>query len=173
MNEFVKLIYQLIYLDLKAEGWDEESISEAIAEARRERIATKADDKTLCVKEISYLSTESRYILEGLLEESSSRQDYSPKARTNSVSSAFSRVLCFIKKINWYTVLGLFFLVPPILGVFAFFDQFYFNKQFYTRNVFSYLYVEQNERFMISTPIYLGLMAIAGAILLKAGKRSK
>ena len=59
MSKNVKLIYALIQKDLKALGWDEESIAEAIAESQRERHLTGADDNTLCVKEMSYLSQES------------------------------------------------------------------------------------------------------------------
>ena len=59
MTKNVKLIYDLIQKDLKAQGWDDDAIAEAIAEAQRERQTTGADDKTICVKEMSYLSQES------------------------------------------------------------------------------------------------------------------
>ena len=59
MKSNVNLIYALIQKDLKAEGWDDVSIAEAIAECQRERQATGADDSTICVKEMSYLSQES------------------------------------------------------------------------------------------------------------------
>ena len=59
MTKNVKLIYELIQKDLKARGWDDEAIAEAMAESQRERQATGADDNTICVKEISYLSQES------------------------------------------------------------------------------------------------------------------
>jgi hypothetical protein len=63
MLENVKLIYDLIQKDLKAKGWDDEAIAEAIAESQRERQTTCADDKTICVKEMSYLSQESLQIV--------------------------------------------------------------------------------------------------------------
>ena len=63
MEKNVKLIYNLIRKDLKAQGWDDEAIAEAIAESQRERQATGADDKTICVKEMSYLSQESLQIV--------------------------------------------------------------------------------------------------------------
>ena len=63
MLENVKLIYDLIQKDLKAQGWDDEAIAEAIAESQRERQTTGADDKTICVKEMSYLSQESLQIV--------------------------------------------------------------------------------------------------------------
>ena len=59
MTKNVKLIYDLIQKDLKAQGWDDDAIADAIAEAQRERQTTGADDKTICVKEMSYLSQES------------------------------------------------------------------------------------------------------------------
>ena len=58
MTKNVKLIYDLIQKDLKAKGWDEVSIAEAIDECQRERQA-----KTICVKEMSYLSEESLQIV--------------------------------------------------------------------------------------------------------------
>lgn len=63
MTKNVKLIYDLIQKDLKAKGWDNEAIAEAIAESQRERQSTSADDKTICVKEMSYLSEESLQIV--------------------------------------------------------------------------------------------------------------
>lgn len=59
MTKNVKLIYDLILKDLKARGWDEVQIAEAIAECERERQNIGADDNTICVKEMSYLSQES------------------------------------------------------------------------------------------------------------------
>ena len=44
---------------MKAQGWKDEAIADAIAESLRERQTTGADDKTICVKEKSYLSQES------------------------------------------------------------------------------------------------------------------
>ena len=63
MTKNVKLIYDLIQKDLKAKGWDNEAIAEAIAESQRERQSTSADDKTICVKEMSSLSEESLQIV--------------------------------------------------------------------------------------------------------------
>lgn len=63
MNKNVKLIYDLIQKDLKEQGWDDSAIAEAITESQRERQATGADDKTICVKEMSYLSQESLQIV--------------------------------------------------------------------------------------------------------------
>ena len=63
MTKNVKLIYDLIQKDLKAQGWDNEAIAEAIAESQRDRQSTSADDKTICVKEMSYLSEESLQIV--------------------------------------------------------------------------------------------------------------
>ena len=63
MTKNVKLIYDLIQKDLKAKGWNNEAIAEAVAESQRERQSTGADDKTICVKEMSYLSEESLQIV--------------------------------------------------------------------------------------------------------------
>lgn len=63
MTKNVKLIYELIQKDLKAQGWDDEAIAEAIAESQRERQVTGADEKNICVKEMSYLSEESLQIV--------------------------------------------------------------------------------------------------------------
>ena len=59
MTKNVELIYSLIQKDLKAQGWDDSAIAEAIAESQRERRATGTDDNTICVKEISYLTQKS------------------------------------------------------------------------------------------------------------------
>lgn len=63
MTKNVKLIYNLIQKDLKAQGWNDSDIAQAIAESQRERQTTGADDKTICVKEMSYLSQESLQIV--------------------------------------------------------------------------------------------------------------
>lgn len=71
MTKNVKLIYDLIQKDLKAKGWADAAIAEAIAEAQRERQTTGADDKTICVKEMSYLSRESLQTVEKQLNQKS------------------------------------------------------------------------------------------------------
>jgi len=71
MSKNIDFIYNLIRKDLTAQGWTEKDIEEAIAEAIRERKTCKADDKTLCVKELSLLSDESRQILVSRLNENS------------------------------------------------------------------------------------------------------
>ena len=63
MSNKVKQIYSLIQKDLKEEGWDEDAISEAIAECIKERRATGADENTICVTELSYLSKASLDLL--------------------------------------------------------------------------------------------------------------
>ena len=44
MTKNVKLIYDLIQENLKAEGWNEQAIAEAVAESLRERLRTGADE---------------------------------------------------------------------------------------------------------------------------------
>lgn len=81
------------------------------------------------------------------------------------------------KKANLERIVGIIFIIPPILGVI-----------FFILNVFiSYVgdlpeldnlssnwtgnYSREGGGFMSAAPIYMGLMAIAGAMLLKDSKK--
>lgn len=59
-------------------------------------------------------------------------------------------------------VIGLFLLIPAILGEFAFLLQFIFEAD----TDFSELH-NLNEEWANTTPVYLGLVALAGAYLIK------
>lgn len=74
----VRLIYYLIKKDLTAKGWDELSIAEAMAECQRERLATGADERIICVKEMSYLSQESLQIVAKRLEKKGCKERLKP-----------------------------------------------------------------------------------------------
>lgn len=69
-------------------------------------------------------------------------------------------------------IIGLFFLLPPILGVFAFvFQLFEANTDFSKlRNLstnWTNDYSSKGGGGMSAAPVYLGLMAIAGVYLIK------
>lgn len=81
------------------------------------------------------------------------------------------------KKANLERIVGIIFIIPPILGVI-----------FFILNVFIYYagdlpeldnlssnwtgsFSSEGGGFMSAAPIYMGLMAIAGAILLKDSKK--
>lgn len=97
MTSNVKLIYTLIQKDLKAEGWDDVSIAEAIAECQRERQATNADNKTICVKEMSYLSQESLQIVAKQLNKKSIVEHI--KSVGNKISRGFTILMPYMSLI--------------------------------------------------------------------------
>lgn len=66
------------------------------------------------------------------------------------------------KKWNWELIFGIFFLIPSILGVFG------FIYLLFRENYACSLGILDNLRGGFSTtPVYLGLMALAGAYLIK------
>ena len=67
-------------------------------------------------------------------------------------------------------IIGLFFLLPPVLGVFAFVFQLFGADTNFSE--LSELSAKRTARFdqgggMSAAPVYLGLMAIAGVYLIK------
>ena len=186
MANNVKLIYDLIQNDLKAKGWDEVSIAEAIAECQRERQATGADDNTICVKEMSYLSQES-------LQKVAEKMD-NKKTKGNIFVRLTDWLVNLTKDywhLNWEAKIGILFLIPPILGVIIFILNFMdadigFESfpeswnciypsawgsdsygDFYGYG-WAYGYAATP-----AIPLYLGLMAIAGAYLIKGNLKKK
>ena len=113
MTKKVKLIYELIQEDLKAQGWDDEAIAEAIAESQRERQATGADDKTICEKEMSYLSQESLQSIAKVMDNKKDNMFVRIKNWFVSLAKGFWHL-------NWEAKIGIFFLIPPIIGVLFF-----------------------------------------------------
>lgn len=170
MTSNVELIYTLILNDLKAKGWTEESIAEAVAECQRERQTTGADDNTLCVKEWSYLSSESLQLI--------AKKMGTPKTNSNIFVRCKNWFINLVKDywhLNWEAKIGILFLIPPILGVINFllvlikYDCFEDFPEVWTcidgsnydyGRAFGYAATP-------AIPLYLGLMAIAGAYLIK------
>ncbi|MBQ6311199.1 MAG: hypothetical protein IJK74_06595 [Bacteroidales bacterium] len=66
------------------------------------------------------------------------------------------------KKWNWELILGIFFLIPPILGVFAFIYYLFWPNTSCVVGIFEFFRIEFS-----TTPVYFGLMALAGAYLIK------
>ena len=97
MTKNVKLIYDLIQKDLKAKGWDDEAIAEAIAESQRERKTTGADDNTICIKELSYLSQESLQIVTKQLNQKSFVERVRPIG--NKISTGFKILMPYMSLI--------------------------------------------------------------------------
>jgi hypothetical protein len=185
MTKNVKLIYDLIQKDLKAQGWDDEAIAEAIAESQRERQATGADDKTISVKEMSYLSQESLQLL--------------AKMMNNKQKNWFVSLAKGFWHLNWEAKIGILFLIPPIIGVFFFilnlmdaqlgFESFpdSWNCIYGSDHEsgtgcdtwgdnYAYGYAYGWAYGYAATPaipLYLGLMAIAGAYLIKGNLPKK
>ena len=166
MKSNVNLIYTLIQKDLKAEGWDDVSIAEAIAECQRERQATGADDSTICVKEMSYLSQES---LQKVVE----KMDNIKKEENIFVrlKNWFINLAKDYWHLNWEAKIGILFLIPPILGVIIFIlnlmnAKIGFNSFPESWNCI-YGYHGSEYAATPAIPLYLGLMAIAGAYLIK------
>jgi hypothetical protein len=86
------------------------------------------------------------------------------------------------KGIKLERILGIILLIPPIIGVLLFTINLLVDNAgsivelrnlspFWTGN-FGYAFDSGGGGFTASTPIYLGLMAIAGAILLKGTDES-
>jgi len=194
MTENIKLIYDLIQKDLKAQGWDDEAIAEAIVEAQRERQAISADDKTICVKEMSYLSQESIIKI--------AEQMNNKKTKTNIFTRFKNWIVNLVKNywnLNWEAKIGILFLIPPIIGAIYFilnllgadigFDYFpqswnciydsdynYGNDFAATGENWAYGYAYGWAYGYAATPaipLYLGLMAIAGAYLIKGNLNNK
>ena len=115
MTKNVKLIYDLIQKDLKAQGWEDEAVTEAIAESQRERLATGADDKTICVKEMSYLSQESLQLLASMMDNKQVKGNIFIRTKNRFVSLAKD-----FWRLNWEAKIGILFLIPPIIGVLLF-----------------------------------------------------
>lgn len=69
------------------------------------------------------------------------------------------------KKWNWELILGIFFLIPPILGVFAFIYYLFWPNTSCVVGIFEFFRIEFS-----TTPVYFGLMALAGAYLIKNTK---
>ena len=185
MTKNVKLIYDLIQKDLKAQGWDDESISEAIAESQRERRVTGADDNTICVKEMSYLSQES-------LQKVASQMD-NKKTKASFFVRVKNRIVILAKDfwhLNLEAKIGFLFLIPPIIGAIIFilnlldagigFETFpeSWNCIYDANHVYS-SFGEDNYGWAYgyaatpAIPLYMGLMAIAGAYLLKGNLPKK
>lgn len=179
MKSNVNLIYALIQKDLKAEGWDDVSIAEAIAECQRERQATGADDSTICVKEMSYLSQES---LQKIAEQMDNK-----KTKANIFVRLKNRVFNIAKGywlLNWEAKIGILFLIPPIIGVIFFilnlmhaqlgFESFPDSWNCISASDYGYAYGwAYGYAATPAIPLYMGLMAIAGAYLLKGNLPKK
>ena len=185
MNNNVQLIYDLIESDLKSKGWDEASIAEAVAECKRERIAAGADDNTICVKELSYLSQES-------LQKVAKQMD-DKKTTSNLFVHVIDRLINWAKvfwSLNWEAKIGLLFLIPPIYGVLSFilnlmgaqigFESFPeswncvygsdYGSDWYEYGAYGWAY---GYAATPAIPLYLGLMAIAGAYLIKGNLKKR
>lgn len=153
MPNNIKLIYDLIQKDLKAQGWDDGAITEAITEAQRERQAIGADDKTICVKEMSYLSQESLIKIAVQMNNKENKSNVFIKIKNWIVNLAKN-----LWNLNKEAKIGLLFLVPSFIGIIQFLGYGDFDHY--------------NEIPPI-TPVYYGLMAIAGAYLIKGNLNNK
>ena len=170
MSNKVKQIYSLIQKDLKEEGWDEDAISEAIAECIKERRATGADENTICVTELSYLSKASL----DLLTKNRPIEDKSIGGHKKALLN-LARVM---KSQNWRVIVGVLFLIMPVISAFyAIYDLFFdadILSRLYRFDIVARLAIDQYEYHgiilaisVLALLLYLGLMAIAGAILIR------
>jgi len=185
MKSNVNMIYDLIQKDLKAEGWNDISIAEAIAECQRERQSTDADDSTICVKEMSYLSQES---FQKIAEQMDNK-----KAKDNIFVRIKNWLFNLAKRfwqLNWEAKIGILFLIPPIIGVIFFilnlmdahlgFESFPeswncisgydSDSGSWGEGSYGWAY---GYAATPAIPLYMGLMAIAGAYLLKGNLPKK
>lgn len=85
--------------------------------------------------------------------------------------------------LNWEAKIGVLFLIPPILGVLAFIFNFFFDASIGFDDfpeswncIYGYnIYGEGGYGYAVTPaiPLYLGLMAIAGAYLIKGNLRKE
>ena len=174
MTNNIKLIYNHIQKDLKTQGWNDEAIAEAIAEAQRERQATGADDETICIKEMSYLNQES--LLKIILHMNKEKNKINIFVRLKNKIVDLTRGYC---RLNWDAKIGILFLTPPILGVIMFILNLFeadlgFGGFPRSWNCIPPNYQLESEGYATpAIPLYLGLMAIAGAYLIKGNLKNK
>ena len=185
MTKNVKLIYDLIQKDLKAQGWEDEAVTEAIAESQRERLATGADDKTICVKEMSYLSQESLQLLASMMDNKQVKGNIFIRTKNRFVSLAKD-----FWRLNWEAKIGILFLIPPIIGVLLFIpnlmaagfsiEEFpdkwnciYSSDYGYNSDIDAAYGWAYGYAATPAVPLYLGLMAIAGAYLIKGNLQKR
>ena len=194
MTKNVKLIYDLIQKDLKAQGWEDEAIAEAIAESLRERQTTGADDKTICVKEMSYLSQESLQLVAKMMDNKQAKNNIFIRIKNWFVSLAKD-----FWHLNWEAKIGIFFLTPHIIGVLFFilnlmdaqlgFESFpdswncIYGSDYGSDTdsgawggncAYGYAYGwAYGYAATPAIPLYLGLMAIAGSYLIKGNLQKK
>lgn len=172
MANNVKLIYDLILKDLKAKGWDEVAIAEAIAECERERQKIRADDNTICVKELSYLSQESQRRIATQMNDN--------KNKTNILVRLKDWIVNLAKdywQLNWEAKIGILFLIPPIFIAIIFilfllfmgFDSTYIFFKIVPKGLFKWT-IGSNH---IARPLYVGMMAIAGAYFIKGNLKRR
>ena len=173
MSNKIKQLYALIQKDLKAEGWDDDAISEAIAECIKERRATGADEETICVTELSYLSKDSL----DLLTKTEDKQSENNNAGIGGKKTFFT-LIHYILEWNWKLIIGVLFLILPVICAFYVIYDLFFDANIigliYRFDFVSRLAYEQYEYHVIviallamALLLYFGLMAIAGAILIK------
>lgn len=67
--------------------------------------------------------------------------------------------------LNWETKIGIIFLIPPIIGVVEFLSVYI--------SYFDFDYFSDEFAATPAIPLYLGLMAIAGAYLIKGNLKKK
>lgn len=199
MANNVKLIYDLIQKDLKAKGWEDDAIAVAVAECQQERQASSADEHTICVKEISYLSQESLQKVAILMDEKNISANILVKLKKWIVKLGKA-----LWRLNWEAIIGVLFLIPPIWGAIAFILNLFDagigidflpeswnyisttsadNQEDFLNDGLFYSNLGHSEHMRFvwlagnkatpAIPLYLGLMAMAGAYLIKGNLRKK
>lgn len=93
------------------------------------------------------------------------------KSKTSFFILIKNWIACLVRnfwRLNWDAKIGIILLIPPLLGVLVFvLNMFGAEIDYYYRGY------DSDKRPASSIPIYLGLLAIAGAYLIKGNLRRK
>ncbi|MBQ0050103.1 MAG: hypothetical protein KBT12_07730 [Bacteroidales bacterium] len=174
-NDNLTLLYDLMRRDLRERGLDEQTINNRVGEAMQQRLLAGITPDTLSVGDVSNLSQHSLDLIankmynkqklmgvkDTLLQLLRLAGSYLWKV-LRFIYKTVLRVLQWAIRLNAEAKLGLVLLIPPFFGIVWY---------FLNTGIGAY-YGDTEHPTMPVTPIYLGLMAIAGAYLVKGNLTS-
>lgn len=173
-NENLTLLYDLMRRDLHERGLDEQTICTRVGEAMQQRLFTNITPDRLSVGDVANLSQQSLDLIANRMynKQNSFKETFVQLFRhVGLFLSKIARILFkstrhvfrWALKLNVEAKLGLLLLIPPFFGIVWY---------FLNTGIGAY-YGDTDVKTMPVTPIYLGLMAIAGAYLVKGNLTTK